>query len=721
MGANPLDGSIENLKFIGPKRAEALSACGLRTLRDLLYFFPRKYIDRTNLIPASKAKDYIIGGYEGEITMVGRVAKKQLSYGRTKILRIWLSQDNDQFLLSFFHGTKYFANKFLEGETYAVAGSPKLVSPGILQFTHPDYDRLSDEESQDFQNTGRIIPFYSLGQELRDKNISDIGIRKVITQALEEYSGSLSECLPENILNDYGLMREQETIRELHRPSTKERLKEAQRKMKFREIYYIEMLQALRRNSFRRGFKADPLSVRTELIKNLINSLDFKLTPGQIDALHDIRKDMGSDVPMMRLLQGDVGSGKTVVALIAMLISVDEGHQSVFMAPTEILALQHYQRIQGLLKGLGIEIRLLVGKTKASEKKKIEEDVASGHAKIIIGTHALIEKGVRFKNLGLAVIDEQHRFGVAQRMRLIEKGRSPHVLMMTATPIPRTLSMTVYADLDISIIPELPEGRLRIKTALRQANRMEAVLNFVISEAKEGRQTYIVYPVIEKSEKTDLKAATEAFKSLQSGPLKSLRLSLLHGRMTRTEKEIAMKDFLEKRSDVLVATTVIEVGIDVPSACTIIIQNAERFGLSQLHQLRGRVGRSGNQAYCILMTDNLSPTMNFNFDFLSRQEVERHKAGIRLGAMLNHSSGFDLSEIDLKLRGPGDFFSSKQSGFPELRFTDLREDMKIIDKMKEEAFALINLDPELRNEKSKVVKDCLQTFYRTELEYSYIA
>ena len=511
----------------------------------------------------------------------------------------------------------------------------------------------------------------------------------------------------------------------MHFPRSVEELNEAKKRFKYEELFLLEILVALRKYFVKEKVNGISFKVKPEPIKKFLKSLPFELTKDQLKVLNEIRKDMESPKPMNRLLQGDVGSGKTIVALIAMLIAVENDYQTAIMAPTEILANQHFINISKLLKDFNINIRLLIGGQKKSQKNENLEDIELNNVDIIIGTHALLEKNVKFNNLGLVVIDEQHRFGVAQRSKLIYKSHSPDVLIMTATPIPRTLSMTVYGDLDISLIKEMPKDRKPIKTVLRGENKLDEIYKFVIEKAKEGCQTFIVYPLVEDSEKLELKSALTYYEKLTEGYLKNLRVGLLHGKLKWKEKEDIMNRFAQKEFDVLISTTVIEVGIDVPAANIIIINEAQRFGLSQLHQLRGRVGRSNVQAYCILIS-NIDPKyaskqFSFNFDFLSTSQIEKNKSAIRLNAMIKNESGFDLSEIDLKLRGPGDILGTKQSGFPDLKYADLISDTELIIQAKEDAFEIINDDPRLEKNKNKLIRKNLTENYKENMKYSNIA
>lgn len=725
MQSNSITDSIQFLPGVGPKRAESFQKIGITTIEQLLFYFPSKYLDRRTIIQSGQLLKLIINGYDGEVTVVAKVIDKEsINYNRKQILKIKFEDETGTFDCVWFKGIKYFKNTFDINQYFAISGKPSLTRYGNIQFVHPDFDKFSQDESIDYLNTGKIIPYYSIPKQLKDKNIGDIGLRKIIRSAVSQYANLLHDTLPLNIINKNNLQPLNTAIKNIHFPDTFEALSQAQSRFKYEELFYIEILVALRKHSITKNLKGIPFKVNSNILKTFISSLPFELTDDQLKVLSEIKKDMTSPHPMNRLLQGDVGSGKTIVALISILISISNGYQSVLMAPTEILAQQHFITINKFLNNFNYSVELLIGGTRKKEKDRIKQGITEGKVNIIIGTHALIEEDVDFSKLGLVIIDEQHRFGVAHRGRLISKGISPDVLIMTATPIPRTLTMTLYGDLDLSLIKELPKNRMPIKTVLRGEKSLPGIYNFIIDKHKEGYQTYIVYPLVEESEKLDLKAAEVFYDKLSTVHLKGLKLGLLHGRMNWQEKETTMLKFKNKEFDVLISTTVIEVGIDVPDANIIIINDAERFGLSQLHQLRGRVGRSSTKAYCILVTkDDLADkvkTFNFNFDYLSKKQIEFHKSKIRLNAMVKYSSGFDLSEVDLKLRGPGDIFGKQQSGFPKLNFADLTSDQEILIGAKADAFNIIEQDPKLVNGDNNSIKHKLNIFYKENLMYATV-
>ncbi|AFH50794.1 RecG-like DNA helicase [Ignavibacterium album JCM 16511] len=730
---NILESSVQYIKSVGPKRAESFAKIGIKSIRDLLFYFPSRHLDRSTVLTAAKAYSYILNGYEGEVTVIGKVVEREKINVRNKeILKVQLKDNTGFFECVWFQSAKYFYDVFKEGEFFAVSAKPVIDKYDRFQFVHPDFDRITEEESQSFLHTGKIIPFYRIPKELKARNIGDFSLRRIIAYAVEHYADEIEETLPEEILHQHNLLRLNEAIKNFHFPQSQELFSRAKYRFKFEEIFYLELLLALRKNKIQKKSKPIKFEIKTELIKNFLNILPFELTDAQKKVLSEIKKDMLSDRPMNRLLQGDVGSGKTVVALIAMLIAVDSGYQAALMAPTEILADQHAKNISSLMqklnevnKGKKVKVSLLLGGQTNSAKAKREKENELLEADIIIGTHALIEEKVSFRNLGLVVIDEQHRFGVKQRADLLGKGLAPDVLIMSATPIPRTLTMTLYGDLDVSVINEMPKNRKPIKTVLRGEKKLPEIYKFIIDKANEGYQSFIVYPLIEESEKLDLKAATNYYEELKNSYLKKLNLGLIHGRMNWREKEEMMFRFLKKEFDVLVATTVIEVGIDIPDANIILINDAHRFGLSQLHQLRGRVGRSNKQAYCILVThDKIAARQSaseLNFEFLSPTQLENYKSSVRLQSMVKYNDGFKIAEIDLKLRGPGDIFGTKQSGFPELKFVNIAEDSEIIFEAKNSAFELISSDPTLSQKKNFLVRKKLLEQYKENIIYADIA
>jgi ATP-dependent DNA helicase RecG len=732
LSKNTLDDSVQYLKSVGPKRAESFSKIGIKTIRDLLFYFPSRHLDRTTVLSAAKAYGYLMNGYEGELTVIGKVFEKEKKrFGKREILKVQFRDETGFFECVWFQGTKYFYSVFNEGDIFAVSSKPDKSKYGALQFVHPDFDRISEEEKS-FLHTGKIIPFYRIPKELKSGNIGDLSLRRIISLAVENYTDLVEETLPLEIINQNKLINLAEAIRNFHFPESTEKLNSAKRRFKFEEMFYLELLVALRKQNYQSKLTGNKMSIKTDLVKNFLITLPFELTKAQLKVLGEIKNDLLSEKPMNRLLQGDVGSGKTIVSLIAMLIAVDNGFQAAIMAPTEILADQHAKNISTMMQKLyklfperEIKVSLLLGGQKKSEREKRLQEIELQEADIIVGTHALFEEKVNYKNLGLVVIDEQHRFGVRQRAKLQSKGKTPEVLVMSATPIPRTISMTIYGDLDISVIDEMPKNRKPIKTVLRGENRLPEIFKFIIDKKKEGYQTFIVYPLVEESDKLELKAAETFYEELRKTHLKNLNLGLIHGRMSWQEKEEKMLLFLNKEFDVLVSTTVIEVGIDIPDANIILINDAHRFGLSQLHQLRGRVGRSDKQAYCILVTKDeivqYNIQLQLELDYLSSSMIEKYKSAIRLQTMVKTTNGFEIAETDLKLRGPGDIFSTKQSGFPDLKYADIIHDIELISLTKNIAFDLINKDPSLDSPENSVIRKNLINHYSNNLQYAKIA
>ncbi|MCU0415167.1 MAG: ATP-dependent DNA helicase RecG, partial [Ignavibacteriaceae bacterium] len=507
---NTLDESVQYLKSVGPKRAESFSQIGLKSIRDLLYYFPSRHLDRTTVLSAAKAYGYLMNGYDGELTVIGKVFEKEKKrFGKKEILKVQFRDETGFFEGVWFRGTKYFYSVFNEGDVFAISSKPDKSKYGALQFIHPDFDRISEEEKS-FLHTGKIIPFYRIPKELKSGNIGDLSLRRIISFAVENYVDKVEETLPDEIIKQNKLISLQDAIRNYHFPESSDKLNSAQIRFKFEELFYLELLIALRKLNYQSKLIGNKMSIKTNLVKSFLKTLPFELTIAQLKVLGEIKNDLLSEKPMNRLLQGDVGSGKTIVSLIAMLIAVDNGYQSAIMAPTEILADQHAKNISAMMKKLykdyperEVKVSLLLGGQKKSERDKRLQEIELQEADIIVGTHALFEEKVNYKNLGLVVIDEQHRFGVRQRARLQSKGKTPEVLVMSATPIPRTISMTIYGDLDISVIDEMPKNRKPIKTVLRGESRLPEIFKFIIEKKKEGYQTFIVYPLVEDSDKLE--------------------------------------------------------------------------------------------------------------------------------------------------------------------------------------------------------------------------
>ncbi|HZW37716.1 MAG TPA: ATP-dependent DNA helicase RecG [Ignavibacteriaceae bacterium] len=731
--ASILESSVQYIKNVGPKRAESFYKIGIKTIRDMLFYFPYKHLDRSSTVTIAKLYEYVMEGYDGEVTIIATVKsiEKRRLGGRRELLKVHFADETGFIDCVWFQGVKYFEGVFEEGELFAVSGKPQISQYDNLQFTHPDFDKISDDESVSYLNTGKIIPIYSSSKELKATNIGELSLRRIVSYAVEKYAYLLEETLPEYLLKEFKLMPLKDAVRNFHFPENMDKLHDAVRRMKFEELLYIELLVALRYKNYKTELKGISMKVKSGLVSAFLKTLPYELTKAQLKVLSEIRKDMEAEKPMNRLLQGDVGSGKTIVALIAMLIAVDNGHQAVLMAPTEILAAQHAKNISNMMNKLAevfpekkIKVSLLLGGQKKSEKDKTLEEIELQEADIIIGTHALFEEKVKFKDLKLIIVDEQHRFGVQQRGRLQQKGVTPDIIVMSATPIPRTLTMTLYGDLDVSIIDEMPKNRIPIQTALRGESKLPEIYKFIADKSKEGVQSFIVYPLVEESEKLELKSAEKYYDDLTNTYLKDLNVGLIHGRMSWKQKEEVMYQFLNKMYDVLIATTVIEVGIDIPSANIMVINDAHRFGLSQLHQLRGRIGRGKEESFCILVTrDELLKyrMKNFNIDFVNQAKIEKYKSSIRLQSMAKYTDGFKLAEIDLKLRGPGNIFGTQQSGFPDLKYADITKDAEILISAKNKAFEIIGKDKSLSLPDNKIFKENLHKYYAASLNYANIA
>lgn len=701
---------LQYVKGIGPKRSAGLKSIGLTSTQDLLYYFPRGYLDRSSIVPISGLAKLV--PRREEVTVIGEVFRQEARRSKrsNRIVFFLTLRDESGFVQCvWFEGIRWYKDAFEVGEMLAVSAIPTLDKLGRPQFVHPDFDRLRGSQEDDepdwgsMFNTGAIIPKYASTSELGNIGLDSRGFRRILRNVVRHHADEIVDPLPDSVRNNQGLPRLPDALRSVHFPPSREDLKKARRRLKFDELFLWELMMAYRRKENR---EADGIAftVESKLARELVDSLPFPLTTAQKRVTREIAGDMQSPHPMNRLLQGDVGSGKTVVALMAMLVAVENGYQAAFMAPTEILAEQHLRTISSFLRNMPVPVRLLIGGQRKKLREDVLEDIRSGRASVVVGTHALIERTVEFTRLGLVVIDEQHRFGVAQRAELGKKGAKPDVLVMTATPIPRTLAMTVYGDLDVSTIDEMPSGRTPVRTAVRLDDQKEKVYSFVRQEVGRGRQAYVVFPLVDESEKVDLKAATSEYERLKSEVFPGLRLGLLHGKMKSEEKEGTMRRFKEGDLDVLVATTVIEVGIDVPNASVMIVENAERFGLSQLHQLRGRVGRGSDQSYCILVADYGWFDQRRKLDPAERQK-EKDRARVRLETMVETGDGFRIAEVDLRLRGPGELLGTRQSGVPEFRIANLVEDGDILRSARDEAFALAKSDPQLRDPRHEAIKN----------------
>ncbi len=684
--------NITSLSGLSAKRLEALSKSGIISIVGLLNYFPRRYLDRSNVQQIS----HLIGSGE-EITVTGKVTSiTEVGFGRKKRLEVTIKDNSGTLKGVWFRGASYFKKIFKEGEVVAYFGSAKRYGKNI-NIAHPEVDKIADEG--DLEAFSRIMPIYPGSKEISQTRITSNLVQSWIRSILNEIT--LDEFIPLQILRDLNLPERQDAYQMIHFPENHVEHKKALERFKFEELFLFELSMEKIHHTVEERKSGQIFSELDKYTSRFFNELiPFELTDGQKSSLADIKKDVRSGRQMNRLIQGDVGAGKTIVAIGAMLMALDNGFQAAFVAPTEILAEQHYRTLSHHLRDLDITIRLLVGGQKAALRRDVLTDLEGGKCQIIVGTHAVIQKEIKFHKLGLAVIDEQHRFGVKQRAELLNKGDHPHILVMSATPIPRSLAMTVYADLDISIIKGLPAGRKPIRTAIRSQKKRDDVFSFVRSEIENGGQVYVIYPLIEESEALDLKDATAGFEKIQAR-FPEFKVGLLHGRLKSEEKDAVMKAFIKNELQILVSTTVIEVGVDVPNASIMIIEHAERFGLSQLHQLRGRIGRGDRQSYCILMPD-----------------VKVSKAGaFRLKTMEETNDGFKIAEADLKLRGPGDFLGTKQSGLPDFKVADIVEDQFILAQAKEKAKEVIDKDAELTQPDHQSLKKVFEPYFKEKAAF----
>jgi len=694
---------IQYVKGVGPRRAELMGKLGAKTVRDALYCFPVRYEDRGNL---KKMAQLTYGFYE---TVMGEVTSSEVvttPRRRFKIFELTV-RDTTGSVTGVWFNQPFMKKNFKVGQKVILYGAPK--TDGYKSYRvvmeNPEYE-VMDADGDETIHTGRVVPIYRA-----TAGISVRQLRVIMKGIVDEYAGGLLDFLPEGFLGKYKIPALPDAISEAHFPEKETevenlnaRATRAQKRLIFDEFFLLELGLALMKEG--RVVSEGGVSIRGDgrLTGKFSASLPFMLTAAQRRVIAEIKADMESTRPMNRLLQGDVGSGKTAVAVAAMLHAAEAGFQSALMAPTEILAEQHYLNIKRPLGALGIEVVLLTSSLKKKEKEAALASIAEGRATVAVGTHSLIQEGVAFKKLGLAVIDEQHRFGVMQRAVMKGKGGNPDILVMTATPIPRTLAMTVYGDLDVSVIDAMPPGRTRVITKLYEEGGRGEVYRLVKRELAAGRQAYVVFPLVEESVKSDLKAAKEGAERLGSEVFPGVSVGLVHGKMKSAEKEAVMGGFRAGLVKVLVATTVVEVGVDVPNATVMVVEHAERFGLAQLHQLRGRVGRSSHQSYCVLMSSVFTPS--------SRE---------RLSAMIKTTDGFEIAEEDLRQRGPGEFFGTRQSGLPELVLGNIIRDTKILEAARAEAFDMIAKDPELSGEGRRPLKEALMEKWREKLSIATVS
>ena len=677
-----LNTPIKYIRGVGPKRATALATAGIDTVNDLLHYYPRRYLDRTTVKSIHELKKGDQATMVGTVEVCGeRQARKR------KLFQVVLSDGTGMITLVWFNGVKYIKNAVQKGDRLAIHGKVEFYNG--FQIVHPDFDKLDSDA--DPINTGTIIPLYPLTAELKKVRIDHRSFRRIIKENEEMFS-IIEDHFEESVLSEQKLIPLQTALQHIHFPESRKNLLAAMERLKFDEHFFLQLLMALRKKSYEK-IGTNALTKSGPHVQQIETELGFELTAAQQKVIQEIRIDIARPKAMNRLLQGDVGSGKTIVAILVAAAAVANGVQVAVMAPTEILAHQHFESFKNQLNKVHISCALLVGKQKVTERKQILEAVKDGKINVVIGTHALIQAEVEFKNLGFVVVDEQHRFGVVQRGILLQKGSHPHLLAMTATPIPRTMAITYHGDMDLSIIDEMPKDRKPVITKIVKEDRLQNVYKFIREEVQAGRQSMVVYPLVEETEKSDLAAATEGFEALQN-IFKGIKIGLIHGRMKKEEKDAIMDAYAKNEIKILVSTTVIEVGIDIPNASVMLIEHAERFGLTQLHQLRGRVGRGSSKSYCILVERNIRDT--------SRK---------RLAIMEKTNNGFVIADEDLKMRGPGKFFSTEQSGFFKHKIADMVTDGAIIRKAREVAQTIAKTDTKLENNprmKKRLLKDYAQ-------------
>ncbi|MEE4198301.1 MAG: ATP-dependent DNA helicase RecG [Bacteroidales bacterium] len=697
-----LQQEIKFLTGVGPKRAELLNKeLKIYTFEDLLYYFPYKYIDRSRFYQIRDLTPEL-----PHIQLKGKILGFELiGGGRKKRLVAYFTDKTGTIELVWFRGLSYIQKSLELNKEYIVFGRPGYFG-GKYNIIHPE---IEDSLKNQKVIKAKLQAHYSTTEKLKKNYLPSKAIAKLINNLLLQVKDKISETLPDFLIQQYGLISLKEALINIHFPQDAKILEKATYRLKFEELFYIQLSilqkRSIRLNKFN-GFIFS--RVGDYLHQFYEKNLPFELTRAQKRVLKEIRKDIGSGKQMNRLLQGDVGSGKTLVALMSMLIALDNGYQACIMAPTEILANQHFETIQAFLDGLPVHVELLTGSTKTAKRKEINEQLLRGELQILIGTHALIEDTVKFKNLGLVVIDEQHRFGVVQRARLWKKNHHPpHVLVMTATPIPRTLSMTIYGDLDVSVIDELPPGRKPVQTVHLYDSKRLRLFGFMKQQIEQGRQIYVVYPLIKESEKMDYKDLEDGYESISRAfPPPKYAVSIVHGQMKAEEKDIAMNMFAKGQTHIMVATTVIEVGVNIPNASVMVIESAERFGLSQLHQLRGRVGRGADQSYCILMS-------GYKLSNEARKRIE---------IMTQTNDGFEIAEADLKLRGPGDMEGTQQSGLAfDLKIANLGKDGQLIQYVRDIGDNILQDDPLLSKPEHLILKKRLQKMAYQKVDFSVIS
>ncbi|MGB6268567.1 MAG: ATP-dependent DNA helicase RecG [Olleya sp.] len=692
---------IDYLKGVGPNRADLLrKELGIHTYQDLINLFPNRYLDRTQYYKINQLQQNA-----AEIQVIGKITKfEEVTQKKGKRLVATFKDETGTMELVWFRGQKWIRESLKLNTPYVIFGKTNWFN-GKFNMPHPDIELLTDHQAN-LRSAMQAI--YPSTEKLSNKGISNRVMTKIMQNLFIETKGKFTETLPEKLLSENKLISKSKALFSIHFPEDSEALSKAQFRLKFEELFYIQLQLILKNLIHKSKIKGYPFEKVGDHFNSFFKDhLPFELTNAQKRVIKEIRQNLGSNAQMNRLLQGDVGSGKTIVALMSILIALDNGFQACLMAPTEILSVQHYNGLLELCKNLKIIIKLLTGSSKTSERREIHEQLENGKLDLLIGTHAILEDKVKFKNLGLAIIDEQHRFGVKQRAKLWKKNTfPPHVLVMTATPIPRTLAMSVYGDLDISIIDELPPGRKAIKTVHRYDSNRLKVFRFLRDEIAKKRQVYIVYPLIQESAQMDYKDLMDGYESLvREFPMPEYQISIVHGKMKPADKEFEMQRFVKGETNIMVATTVIEVGVNVPNASVMVIESAERFGLAQLHQLRGRVGRGAEQSYCILMT--------------SHKLSENSKT--RIETMTRTNDGFEIAEVDLRLRGPGDIMGTQQSGILNLRIADIVKDNHILQHARFWAKQILTKDPSLGHPENAVILETYRQMSKYKNIWNYIS
>lgn len=695
---------IKFIKGIGDKRAEAFKKIGVSEIEDFLNFIPRSYIRKVNVIDIDKDSDELIA-------VCGEVIQVKLPSKLNHPVKVFLRDSTGTIEIPIFGATEFRSKQFRLYGKYIFCGKLDLnyYSRNIC-LNYRDHLPINEYDANDIEFLKYpYLPVYELAGVLKKTWIKTLSLAKIVFNAFKAISKNnnslIEESLPKNILEEHDLPSKRDAVIRINFPLKFPDIEKARKRLAFEELFYLQLIMALRKEHIQNEKKGISFDKDIfDLNKSFNDALEFELTGAQKKVMNEIYEDMRSGKCMNRLLQGDVGSGKTIVSIYAMLIAIENGYQTAFMCPTEILAEQHYKNISSFVSKLGLKTSLLIGGQKKKLREEILNDIKSGSSNIIVGTHALIQEKVEFNKLGLVIIDEQHKFGVMQRAKLKEKGLNPDVLIMTATPIPRTLSLAYYGDLDVSIIDEMPKNRKEIKTGLRKEIDKDKIFDFVKKEIGNGRQAFIVYPIIDESEKLELKAAENEFVYLKEKVFNDLTVGMIHGRMQSYEKDEIMEDFKTGKTKILVSTTVIEVGIDIPNATIMIIEEAQRFGLSQLHQLRGRVGRGAEQSYCILIAKG--------------NEEETMK---RLNILCETNNGFTIAEKDMEIRGPGEFFGIRQSGALNFSCTDLAKDKDLLEQARNIAFNIIESDPHLRKTEHKIIKDTFINNYKDSLYLMKIA